>query len=60
LIYSEALSKEAVAKEKKDNEANFGIGCLRHCICELPGQVPCPSVVPLPDHMRGKIKYAVN
>jgi len=49
-----------IAREKKDNQANFGYGCERHCICEVPGQVPCPAVVPLPDHMRGKIKYAVN
>jgi len=37
---------------------NFGYGCGRHCICEIPGQVPCPGTVPLPDHMRGKVKFA--
>nr|CAD7458435.1 unnamed protein product [Timema tahoe]CAD7598027.1 unnamed protein product [Timema genevievae] len=51
------LAAEAQAKEKKDNPANFGYGCDRHCICEIPGQVPCPAVVPLPNHMRGKFTH---
>lgn len=50
----EVLIEEGIAKEKKDNPANFGIGCKKSCICEVPGQVPCPGVVPLPYHMRGK------
>ncbi|XP_043667235.1 probable 28S ribosomal protein S25, mitochondrial [Vespula pensylvanica] len=48
------LIEEEVAKEKKDNPANFGVGCKKSCICEIPGQVPCPGVIPLPYHMRGK------
>ncbi|XP_037036096.1 probable 28S ribosomal protein S25, mitochondrial [Bradysia coprophila] len=48
------LSAEAKLAEKKDNPANIGVGCDRHCICELPGQVPCPGTVPLPKHMRRK------
>lgn len=52
------LRAETIAKEKKDNPANFGVLCERHCICEIPGQVPCPSICPLPNHMRGKYKYA--
>ncbi|XP_012235163.2 small ribosomal subunit protein mS25 [Linepithema humile] len=51
----EVLVKEATAKEKKDNPANFGMGCTRSCLCHIPGQVPCPGIVPLPDHMRAKI-----
>ncbi|XP_077281381.1 mitochondrial ribosomal protein S25 [Temnothorax americanus] len=51
----ETLAKEAVTQEKKDNPANFGVGCDRSCICHIPGQVPCPGIVPLPYHMRGKI-----
>ncbi|XP_068083305.1 small ribosomal subunit protein mS25 [Anabrus simplex] len=54
----EELGAEMQAKEKKDNPANFGFGCDRHCICEIPGQLPCPAVVPLPKHMRGKYKNA--
>lgn len=50
----DVLVKEAIAKEKKENPANFGIGCEKSCICNIPGQVPCPGVVPLPYHMRGK------
>ncbi|XP_020285646.1 probable 28S ribosomal protein S25, mitochondrial [Pseudomyrmex gracilis] len=52
----ETLIKEAIAKEQKQNPANFGVGCEKNCICHIPGQVPCPGVVPLPYHMRGKYK----
>ncbi|KYN00265.1 PREDICTED: probable 28S ribosomal protein S25, mitochondrial [Cyphomyrmex costatus] len=48
------IKKETVAQEKKDNPANFGVGCDRSCICHIPGQVPCPGIVPLPNYMRGK------
>lgn len=51
----EILAEETIAKEKKDNRANIGTGCEKACICHIPGQVPCPGVVPLPDHMRAKI-----
>jgi len=44
--------------EIKVNPANFGRSCARPCICVVSGQVPCPGVVPLPNHMRGKFKYA--
>lgn len=52
------MDAEARLAESKDNPANFGYGCSRHCICEIPGQVPCPGTVPLPDHMRGKHIFA--
>lgn len=52
------LDIEAKLKEKKDNPANFGYGCDRHCICEIPGQLPCPGTVPVPEQWRGKFKYA--
>lgn len=44
-------------EEKKWNKANFGYGCRRWCICEVPGQVPCPGFVALPKEMRGKYKF---
>ncbi|KAJ6632969.1 putative 28S ribosomal protein S25, mitochondrial, partial [Pseudolycoriella hygida] len=47
----QTLAAEALAAEKKDNPANIGVECDRHCICELPGQVPCPGIVPLPNSM---------
>ncbi|XP_055902370.1 probable 28S ribosomal protein S25, mitochondrial [Eupeodes corollae] len=50
----EQLVAEALLVEKKDNPANFGVGCDRHCICEIPGQLPCPGTIPVPEHMRGK------
>ncbi|RZF38008.1 hypothetical protein LSTR_LSTR006407 [Laodelphax striatellus] len=51
---SDVLQAESKAREKKDNPANFGYMCEKHCICEIEGQIPCPSVVPLPKVMRGK------
>lgn len=51
----ETLVEETIVQQKKNNPANFGVGCDRSCICHVPGQVPCPGIVPLPDHMRGKI-----
>ncbi|XP_071815663.1 small ribosomal subunit protein mS25-like [Apostichopus japonicus] len=50
----EILSAERKAREKKTNPANFGREFARECICQVPGQVPCPSVVPLPEELRGK------
>ena len=52
---SEVLQKEAEAELA--NPANFGSTCSRHCICEIPGQLPCPSLVPLPKSWRGKYKF---
>lgn len=42
------------ATDSKKGICNFGSGCLRHCICEIPGQFPCPCVVQIPKHMTGK------
>ncbi|KAF7269937.1 mitochondrial ribosomal protein S25 [Rhynchophorus ferrugineus] len=53
----EVLRAEHIAQEKKDNPANFGAGCDRGCICEIPGQIPCPGICPLPNVMRGKYKF---
>lgn len=54
------LAAEQKAVQKKDNPANFGFGCSRQCICEVLGQVPCPGVVPLPKHMRGKYRRTAD
>ncbi|XKL68299.1 hypothetical protein PGB90_003790 [Kerria lacca] len=48
------LKDELLAKEKKENPANFGYMCTKHCICQILGQVPCPAIVPVPKHVRGK------
>ncbi|KOC69821.1 putative 28S ribosomal protein S25, mitochondrial [Habropoda laboriosa] len=56
----EKLREEAIIQEKKDNPANFGVGCSRSCMCVIPGQVPCPAIVPLPFHMRGKYKKSLK
>jgi small subunit ribosomal protein S25 len=50
------LEEEQKASEVQENPAHFGYGCRRHCMCEIPGQIPCPGVVPLPYHMRGKYR----
>ncbi len=55
----ETLEKEALASEKKDNPANFGVGFDRYCICMVSGQVPCPGVVQLPKHWRGKYAFGL-
>lgn len=56
----EVLEAEAKAAEKKDNPANFGVGCDRSCMCEIPLQVPCPGVVKMPNYMRGKYRFAAD
>uniref|UniRef100_A0A1B6H125 Small ribosomal subunit protein mS25 n=1 Tax=Cuerna arida TaxID=1464854 RepID=A0A1B6H125_9HEMI len=54
------LKAEAQAMEIKDNPANFGYMCEKACICEIPGQIPCPGAVPLPFHMRGKYRNKMD
>ena len=53
-IYSTQLAEEALVREKKSNPANFGQGCPRECMCEIPGQVPCTLWVTPPKEQRGK------
>jgi len=43
-------------KYRDFNPANFGQHCRHWCICEYPGQVPCPGYTALPKHMTGKYK----
>ncbi|XP_071809942.1 small ribosomal subunit protein mS25-like [Asterias amurensis] len=52
----EVLERERKAQESRSNPAHFGDGYLRKCICEIPGQVPCPGLVPLPQELRGKFR----
>ncbi|XP_001506359.1 28S ribosomal protein S25, mitochondrial [Ornithorhynchus anatinus] len=56
------LKKEEQEKMKLSHPANFGPKkyCLRECICEVEGQVPCPAVVPLPKEMTGKYRAALK
>ena len=44
---------DAEKEEETLNPANFGPEFARHCICEVPGQVPCPGFRPLPKSMKG-------
>nr|CAG4645875.1 EOG090X0FQ5 [Lynceus sp. MCZ IZ 141354] len=43
--------------DPNDHPAHFGRYCSRHCICEVPGQIPCPAVVPVPKSWRGKYRF---
>uniref|UniRef100_A0A8C6TN53 Small ribosomal subunit protein mS25 n=1 Tax=Neogobius melanostomus TaxID=47308 RepID=A0A8C6TN53_9GOBI len=54
----DTLQAETEAKMQASNPANFGPKkyCLRECICEVEGQVPCPGNKPLPKEMTGKYK----
>ncbi|KAJ3587036.1 hypothetical protein NHX12_013426 [Muraenolepis orangiensis] len=54
----EVLHVEALAKLQESNPANFGPKkyCLRECICEVEGQVPCPGTTPLPKESTGKYR----
>ncbi|XP_007562318.1 small ribosomal subunit protein mS25 [Poecilia latipinna] len=54
----EVLHAEAQAKMQASHPANFGPKkyCLRECICEVAGQVPCPGTKPLPKEMTGKYR----
>ncbi|XP_054902061.1 28S ribosomal protein S25, mitochondrial [Poeciliopsis prolifica] len=54
----EVLQAEAQAKLQESHPSNFGPKkyCLRECICEVEGQVPCPSTTPLPKEMTGKYR----
>ncbi|XP_072305774.1 small ribosomal subunit protein mS25 [Eucyclogobius newberryi] len=54
----DTLQAEAEVKMQASNPANFGPKkyCLRECICEVEGQVPCPGTKPLPKEMTGKYR----
>lgn len=56
--FREELHAEALARMVASNPANFGPKkyCLKECMCEVEGQVPCPGLVPLPKEMTGKFK----
>lgn len=58
--YSEQILAEEKLAQDKTNPSHFGVQCERNCICMIPGQLPCPGVVKLPDHMRGKFKRNSN
>lgn len=55
LEYEAALD---VKQTSEDNDAIFGVDRKRFCMCEVPGQCPCPGVVKLPKTLRRKFtKY---
>ncbi|KAB0356088.1 hypothetical protein FD754_000244, partial [Muntiacus muntjak] len=58
----ETLRREQQEREQLSHPAHFGPRkyCLRECICEVEGQVPCPAVVPLPRELTGKFQAALR
>lgn len=56
------LQREEQEKQQLSHPANFGPRkyCLRECMCEVEGQVPCPGLVPLPKEMTGKGRAALR
>ncbi|KAL1790179.1 28S ribosomal protein S25, mitochondrial [Sigmodon hispidus] len=58
----ETLREEELEEQQRSHPANFGPRkyCLRECMCEVEGQVPCPGLVPLPKEMTGKYKAALK
>ncbi len=53
-MFRETLEEEKQFASMTANKANFGYVFERQCICEVPGQVPCPAWQPLPKEMTGK------
>ncbi|KAH9418067.1 mitochondrial ribosomal protein S25 [Dermatophagoides pteronyssinus] len=50
-----------VKQVSEENDAIFGVDRKRFCMCEVPGQCPCPSVIKLPKNLRGKFtKYLTD
>uniref|UniRef100_UPI00398EE675 small ribosomal subunit protein mS25 n=1 Tax=Pristiophorus japonicus TaxID=55135 RepID=UPI00398EE675 len=58
----ELLEAEELAAKEHSHPAHFGPKkyCLRECICEVEGQVPCPGLRPLPKEMTGKYRAALR
>ncbi|XP_048408618.1 28S ribosomal protein S25, mitochondrial [Stegostoma tigrinum] len=58
----ELLEAEEQARKEHSHPAHFGPKkyCLRECICEVEGQVPCPGLVPLPKELTGKYRATLS
>ncbi|XP_060036638.1 small ribosomal subunit protein mS25 [Erinaceus europaeus] len=58
----DTLRREEQEKQQLSHPAHFGPRkyCLRECICEVEGQVPCPGLVPLPKEMTGKYQASLR
>ncbi|KAI7685958.1 hypothetical protein SSS_07755 [Sarcoptes scabiei] len=53
LKYESSINVQQVSE---DNQAIFGYNRKRFCMCEVPGQCPCPGVIQLPKNLRGKYR----
>ena len=54
LFYREKEDRAMPKYPGRHNPANFGKYGHCYCICEKPGQAPCPSRVPHPDAKKPK------
>lgn len=52
-LFREEIKGSMMMAERKSSAAYFGVSCERHCLCEILGQVPCSSLVPVPQAWRG-------
>lgn len=48
------------AQKSEENPANFGKNYARFCLCAVPGQIPCPGIMPLPKPWTGKYHFGQN
>ncbi|ELU11605.1 hypothetical protein CAPTEDRAFT_181516 [Capitella teleta] len=55
---AELLEEIQLEESRFHNPALFGFQFDRQCICEVPGQVPCPGWELFPKEMTGKYKKA--
>lgn len=54
ISYRELEDRAKVKYPGRLNPANFGRFGHCYCICEKPGQAPCPALVPHPDAKKPK------
>uniref|UniRef100_A0A914XD09 Small ribosomal subunit protein mS25 n=1 Tax=Plectus sambesii TaxID=2011161 RepID=A0A914XD09_9BILA len=51
------LRREQLEQTLQKNPANFGSEFNRHCLCEVQGQQPCSSVLPVPSYLKGGFRW---
>lgn len=51
------LKRERLEKVQEKNPASFGSNYVRHCMCEVQGQHPCPTLCEIPDYLRGNYRW---
>lgn len=52
--------REYLEHMQDHNPAEFGSSCKRHCLCEIQGQVSCPSIMPVPLYLESNWRWNHN